>query len=47
LREELTFGNSDGFLCVYVGRISTEKKIDVIVDALKHIDNAFLAIIGK
>lgn len=46
LRSELTFGNPDAFLCVYVGRISKEKKLEVIIDALKDIDNAYLAIIG-
>lgn len=46
LRSELTFGHPDAFLCVYVGRISKEKKLDVIVDALKDIDDAYLAIIG-
>jgi hypothetical protein len=43
----LTFGNENAFLCVYVGRISKEKKIDVIVDALKGIKNAYLAIVGN
>ena len=46
LRSELTFGNPGAFLCVYVGRISKEKKLDVIVDALKDIEDAYLAIIG-
>ena len=46
LRKELTFGNEDGFLCVYVGRISREKRIDVIAEAMKSMDNAYLAIIG-
>jgi len=46
VRKELTFGNIDGFLCVYVGRISKEKRLDVMVDAVKSIDNAYLAIIG-
>lgn len=46
LRSELTFGNPDAFLCVYVGRISKEKKLDVIVEALSGIDDAYLAIIG-
>lgn len=46
LRNALTFGNPEGFLCVYVGRISREKRIDVITEAMKSMDNAYLAIIG-
>lgn len=46
LRSELTFGHPEAFLCVYVGRISREKKLDVIVEALRGIDDAYLAIIG-
>jgi glycosyltransferase involved in cell wall biosynthesis len=46
LRKELTFGDPEGFLCVYVGRISREKRIDVIVSAVKQIPGAYLAIIG-
>jgi glycosyltransferase involved in cell wall biosynthesis len=48
-RSELTFGDTRKgvFLCVYVGRISKEKKIGVIVDAVKSLgDKAYLAIIG-
>jgi glycosyltransferase involved in cell wall biosynthesis len=30
VREKLTFGNPDGFLCVYTGRISREKRIDLV-----------------
>jgi hypothetical protein len=33
LRSELTFGDPNGFLCLYVGRISKEKRMDVLVDA--------------
>lgn len=47
VREKLMFGNTDGFLCVYVGRISREKRIDVIVDAVRNLDNVYLAVIGN
>ena len=47
IRDKLTFGNSEGFLCVYVGRISREKRLDVIVDAIRGLDNVYLAIIGN
>lgn len=46
LREKMTFGDQSGFLCVYVGRISREKRLDVIVSAVKQIPGAYLAIIG-
>ena len=46
IRSAMTFGNEQGFLCVYVGRISREKRIDIIAEAIKTIDNAYLAIIG-
>lgn len=48
LRSEMLFGDasSEAFLCVYVGRISKEKRLDVIVEAVKNIPNAYLAIIG-
>lgn len=50
-RRELTFGDENGFLCVYVGRISGEKRLDVIIDAIKDLrqdgqSRAYLAIIG-
>ena len=41
------FGKTDGFLCVYVGRISREKRIDVIVNAVRELDNVYLAVIGN
>ncbi len=50
-RKELTFDDEDGFLCVYVGRISGEKRLDVIIDAIKELrqdskSRTYLAIIG-
>ncbi len=41
------FGNPTGFLCVYVGRISKEKQIDLLVDVIQKIPRAYLAIIGE
>jgi glycosyltransferase involved in cell wall biosynthesis len=47
LRREFTFNDpTGGFLCVYVGRISKEKRIDLIVEAVRSIEGAYLAIIG-
>lgn len=49
LREELTFGDPTGFLCVYVGRISEEKHIEFLVEALRNLHgkrNTYLAIVG-
>jgi glycosyltransferase involved in cell wall biosynthesis len=46
LRSELTFGDPNGFLCLYVGRISKEKRMDVLVDAIKDLPGVYLAIIG-
>jgi glycosyltransferase involved in cell wall biosynthesis len=47
LRKELTFSDpTGGFLCVYVGRISREKRIDIIAEAIGSIDGAYLAIVG-
>jgi glycosyltransferase involved in cell wall biosynthesis len=46
LREQMTFGDPNAFLCVYVGRISAEKRIDVIIDAIKELPNVYLAIVG-
>lgn len=46
---EMTFGDPDGFLCVYVGRVSSEKRIEIIfaaVRALKGNRAAYLAIVG-
>jgi len=43
------FGDADGFLCVYVGRISNEKRLDVVIDAMQRLagsSNAYLAIVG-
>ena len=47
LRSELTFGDEQAFLCVYVGRLSREKRIDVVIDALRDLPNAYLAIVGE
>lgn len=55
LRKELTFGDDHAFLCVYVGRISNEKRLDVILSAVselneeaeaKQLPRTYLAIIG-
>jgi glycosyltransferase involved in cell wall biosynthesis len=46
VRHELTFGDPDGFLCVYCGRISREKQLDTIISAVKAIPHAYLAIVG-
>lgn len=49
LRKELTFGDPDGFLCVYVGRISEEKRLDVLIEAMHKLTGsrrAHLAIVG-
>jgi glycosyltransferase involved in cell wall biosynthesis len=35
LRRELMFGDEEGFLLVYAGRLSTEKRIDVLVQGLE------------
>lgn len=43
----MTFGDANGFLCVYIGRISREKRLDVIIEALKPLENVYLAIIGR
>lgn len=50
-RRELMFGDDEGFLCVYVGRISSEKRIDIIIDAIQTLRQSserrtYLAIIG-
>lgn len=46
LRNELTFGDPNAFLCVYVGRISKEKRMDVLIDAIRQLPGTYLAIIG-
>jgi phosphatidylinositol alpha 1,6-mannosyltransferase len=46
LRREMTFGGEDAFLCVYVGRLSKEKRLDVVVAALRDLPRAYLAIVG-
>jgi glycosyltransferase involved in cell wall biosynthesis len=45
-RQELMFGNPSGFLCVYCGRISREKRLDVILAAVRAVPGAYLAIVG-
>ena len=47
IRDMMTFGDKNAFLCVYVGRISLEKRIDVIVEACKNCPNVYLAIVGN
>lgn len=49
LRREMTFNDPDAFLCTYVGRISNEKRLDVMVDAIRELtgsSNAYLALVG-
>ena len=46
LRSEMTFGDKKGFLCAYVGRISREKRIDVLIEAVQQIPGCYLAIVG-
>jgi glycosyltransferase involved in cell wall biosynthesis len=46
LRKKMMFGDEKGFLCVYVGRISREKRIDICVDVISQMKNVYLAIIG-
>ena len=46
IRDILTFGNRDAFLCIYTGRISNEKRIDLILGAVQKLDNAYLAVVG-
>lgn len=43
----MTFEDEDAVLCVYVGRISREKRLDVLMDALKNLDHVYLAIVGN
>ena len=33
-------------MCLYTGRISNEKRIDLILAALQKLDNAYLAVVG-
>jgi len=46
IRNELMFGDKNGFLCVYVGRISMEKRLDVLIEAIRKMDHVYLAIVG-
>ncbi len=31
------FGDETGFLCVYVGRISNEKRLDIVIDVMRRL----------
>jgi len=46
----MMFGDENGFLCVYVGRISGEKRLDVMIDAIRKVEcknrKIYLAIVG-
>lgn len=45
----MTFGDPAGFLCVYVGRISEEKRLDILIEAIKKLSGArktYLAVVG-
>lgn len=42
----MMFGDTNGFLCVYVGRLSVEKQIDILIEATKNLPNVYLAIVG-
>jgi len=46
LREKLTFGNPNGLLCVFVGRLSPEKNIDALAKWVTAVPNTYLAIVG-
>lgn len=51
LRKEMTFNDPNPFLLVYVGRISNEKRLDIVISALKKLKKnstktPYLAIIG-
>jgi phosphatidylinositol alpha 1,6-mannosyltransferase len=49
MRAEMTFGDPSGFLCVYVGRISEEKRLEVLLEAMKLLKGdrkTYFAIIG-
>ncbi len=42
----MMFGNTSGFLLVFVGRLSREKQIDMLIEAIKSIPDCYLAIVG-
>jgi len=46
LREKFTFGNPNGLLCVFVGRLSPEKNIKELSEWVTAVPNAYLAIVG-
>ena len=46
MREEMTQGNSDDTILLYVGRLSAEKQIDHLRPTLEHLPNTRLVIVG-
>ena len=46
IRKEVMFDNEKGFLCVYVGRLSPEKGLNIIIEAIQNIGDAYLVIVG-
>ncbi|CAM9845178.1 unnamed protein product, partial [Choristocarpus tenellus] len=46
VRNQLTFGNPDGLLVVYVGRLAPEKRLDKLLTMCRSVDNVYLALIG-
>jgi sulfoquinovosyltransferase len=47
MREKLSAGHPEDPLMIYVGRLGTEKKLELLKDVLHKIPNARLAIVGK
>ncbi|CAM9813108.1 unnamed protein product [Ascophyllum nodosum] len=46
VRDRLTFGNPDGLLVVYVGRLGPEKRMDKLIQMCASVDGVYLALIG-
>ena len=46
MRERLSGGRPDDFLAVYVGRITREKNVHLLRDALRNVDGVRLALVG-